>query len=258
MLILFSQFKNCPWADRTLILEHYKTPHYPHQGGSHGLQGISPLWPPLPSKAIKAAHFCFSQNSVCFYLAPETESRTLATTERPKSGLRLLPQLSQECVGHADCRRTHEQEPSTALHCPESEGPAAASGRLVSGHQLLPPPPREQARAESRHELLPLLFWSMQATGATSRHGNKCWSLALLSWEWVGCCCYWKAWEQKPIAAATVLGMHKLPLLLRDSQVGSNSCLSWTESAHGPPHLHTPYQGANGQHTEERGSKHPN
>ena len=64
--------------------------------------------------------------------------------------------------------------------------------------------------------------------------------------------------EQKPTAAATVLRMHKLPLLSRDPQAGSNSCLGRTGSAHGPPHLHSPYQGANGQHTEERGSKHPN
>ena len=40
-------------------LEHYKTPHYPFQGGSHCLQGMSPLWPSLPGKVIKATLFCF-------------------------------------------------------------------------------------------------------------------------------------------------------------------------------------------------------
>ena len=41
-------------------LEHYKTPHYPFQGGSHCLQGMSPLWSSLPGKVIKATLFCFT------------------------------------------------------------------------------------------------------------------------------------------------------------------------------------------------------
>ena len=31
----------------------YKTPHYSLQEGTHSFEGISPLWPPLPGKAIK-------------------------------------------------------------------------------------------------------------------------------------------------------------------------------------------------------------
>ena len=32
---------------------YYKTPHSPLQVGTHSFEGISPLWPPLPGKAIK-------------------------------------------------------------------------------------------------------------------------------------------------------------------------------------------------------------
>ena len=45
--------EQCPRPDHTLILEYYKTPHYPLQGGTHILEGISPLGPPLPGKAIE-------------------------------------------------------------------------------------------------------------------------------------------------------------------------------------------------------------
>ena len=40
-------------AGHALLLEHHKTPHYPLQSGTHRLEGISPLWPPLLGKAIK-------------------------------------------------------------------------------------------------------------------------------------------------------------------------------------------------------------
>ena len=59
-----NQYKNCPWADHALRLEQYKTPHYPLQGGSHGLEGIRPPWPSLPGKAIKATFFYFTKNSL--------------------------------------------------------------------------------------------------------------------------------------------------------------------------------------------------
>ena len=35
------------------LITYYKNPDYVLQGGSHGFEGISPLWPPLPGKAIK-------------------------------------------------------------------------------------------------------------------------------------------------------------------------------------------------------------
>ena len=48
-----NQSEECPRADHALLLEHYKIPHYPFQAGTHNLEGISPLWPRLPGKAIK-------------------------------------------------------------------------------------------------------------------------------------------------------------------------------------------------------------
>ena len=61
-----NQSEVCPLADHALLPEHYKTPHNPLQGGTHSSEGISPLWPPLPGKAIKL--FYFTQNSVSTFL----------------------------------------------------------------------------------------------------------------------------------------------------------------------------------------------
>ena len=80
-----NQSKNCPRADHIMLLEHYRTPHYPLQGGSQGLQGISPLWPSLPGKAIKATFFCFTQTSVSVSIQHwRTEARILATLSSRK------------------------------------------------------------------------------------------------------------------------------------------------------------------------------
>ena len=68
-----SQSKNCLGADHALLLEHYKTPHYPFQGGSHRLPGL--LWPLLPAKVIKAILFHFTQNSVSMFLFGTNEQR---------------------------------------------------------------------------------------------------------------------------------------------------------------------------------------
>ena len=78
-----NQSKICPQADHTLLLEHYKTPYYPLQGGPLGLQGMSPLGPPLPGKAIKATLFYFTQNSISLFLFATGE-------QRPSLGNRLL------------------------------------------------------------------------------------------------------------------------------------------------------------------------
>ena len=59
-----NQSEERPRADHTLLLEHYKTPHYPLQGGTHSLEDVSPLWPPLSGKAIKATLFYLTPNSV--------------------------------------------------------------------------------------------------------------------------------------------------------------------------------------------------
>ena len=48
-----SHVEECPRADPPSLNHYYKTPHYPLQVGTHSLEGISPLWPPLPGKAIK-------------------------------------------------------------------------------------------------------------------------------------------------------------------------------------------------------------
>ena len=52
----------------------------PLQGGSHSLECISPLWPPLPGSTIKVTLFYFTPNlSLCFYSAPENTGRVSAT-----------------------------------------------------------------------------------------------------------------------------------------------------------------------------------
>ena len=70
-----NQSKNWPWVDHILLPEHYKTPYYPLQGGPHGLQSISPLWPPLPGKEIEATLFYFPPNSVSMFLLGTGEHR---------------------------------------------------------------------------------------------------------------------------------------------------------------------------------------
>ena len=47
------------------LITYYKNPDYVLQGGSHGFEGISPLWPPLPGKAIK-------KKTILFFTSPKT------------------------------------------------------------------------------------------------------------------------------------------------------------------------------------------
>lgn len=58
------------------------TAHYPHQGGTHGVEGINPPWPRLPGKAIK---LCFSTSpktlSPRINFVSSTEARVGFTTE---------------------------------------------------------------------------------------------------------------------------------------------------------------------------------
>ena len=100
-----NQSKNCPRTGHTLPLEHYKTPHCTLQGGSHGLQGISPLWPPLPGKAIKATVCYFTRNSVSAFLFGTSELRlsfgnslTVAVCEYGPSGSRKFNFVIYEIV----------------------------------------------------------------------------------------------------------------------------------------------------------------
>ena len=54
--------EECPRADHALF--YYKTCHYPPQVGTLGFEGISPLCPPLPDKAIKIS---FSTSSKALF-----------------------------------------------------------------------------------------------------------------------------------------------------------------------------------------------
>ena len=48
------QALQAPWPLSATLSLHYKTPHSsPDVRLGHSLEGISPLWPPLPSKAIQ-------------------------------------------------------------------------------------------------------------------------------------------------------------------------------------------------------------
>ena len=56
----------------------------PLQGESHSLEGVSPVWPLLPGKAIKATLFYFTQNSVSkFLLLFGTDEQWLSFHESP-------------------------------------------------------------------------------------------------------------------------------------------------------------------------------
>ena len=59
-----SQSEECPQADHALLLEHRETSHDALQGGTHSLEGVSPLWPSLPGKAMK----------LCLSTSPKTLS----------------------------------------------------------------------------------------------------------------------------------------------------------------------------------------
>ena len=63
-----NQSKNCAQGDHALLPEHYNTSHCMLQDGSHILEGISPVWSPLPGKAIKATLFYLTQNCVSTFL----------------------------------------------------------------------------------------------------------------------------------------------------------------------------------------------
>ena len=62
---LFFSLSQYESISSTLFLSILSLPLYSLQGGSPSLQGFSPLWPPLPGKAIKTSLYYFTQNSVC-------------------------------------------------------------------------------------------------------------------------------------------------------------------------------------------------
>ena len=72
-------------------LNTIKIPHYPLQGGTHSSEGTSPLWPPLPGKAIKLFFSTSSKTlSRCFCSALVNRggvSATEAERNREKWGL---------------------------------------------------------------------------------------------------------------------------------------------------------------------------
>ena len=69
-------------------LNTIKIPHYPLQGGTHSSEGTSPLWPPLPGKAIKLFFSTSSKTlSRCFCSALVNRGGVSATeAERNRSG----------------------------------------------------------------------------------------------------------------------------------------------------------------------------
>ena len=69
-----------PSADSTLLFKLCKTPHCILWDGSHSLNGIRPLWPPLPGKVIKATLFYFTQNSVSMVLFGTWWTEAVSTT----------------------------------------------------------------------------------------------------------------------------------------------------------------------------------
>ena len=116
----------------------------------------------------------------------------------------MLPQLSQECVGHPYCGRTHEQGPSTALHCPE-RGQALPLGDLCMAINCCPCHPerkhepragtsccpcspgacrplallRDMGTSAGHYPCCPGSGWASATTG---RPGSRSQSLLPLSW----------------------------------------------------------------------------
>ena len=67
------QSKECSWTDHTLLLQHYKTPHYSLQDGIHSFDSIAHCGPLC--MANKTIVFYFSQNSVFRLLFSTGEQR---------------------------------------------------------------------------------------------------------------------------------------------------------------------------------------
>ena len=73
------------------------------------LEGISPLRPPLPGKAIKATLFYFAQNSI---------SPFLLGTDEPSSGNRVVPLWHQHCGREGTLQLEALRPPTSSLPVP--------------------------------------------------------------------------------------------------------------------------------------------
>ena len=66
-----------------------------HPGGTHRLEGIALLCPPLPGKAVKAALFYITQTSVSAFLFSTTTNPLSSLSNNAAPSPLELPQYSQ-------------------------------------------------------------------------------------------------------------------------------------------------------------------
>ena len=139
-----NQSEECPWADHAPLLEHYKTPHYPLQGGTHSLEGRSQLCPPFPGKARKLFFSTSSKTLVSTLLRGSSEQRpSFGNTHPyeepfprvpPSSLCSCAPSLREVCP----CREVHY----SGLISPQLCSPAYGSPLLTSSSWGCPNVPR--------------------------------------------------------------------------------------------------------------------
>ena len=138
-----NQSEECPWADHALLLEHFQTPHYPLLVRIHSFEGISPLWPPLPGKAIKlfsavsktVSSVQFSCSVVSDSLRPHRLQHTRPPCPSPTPGV-----YSNSCPLSQWCHPTVSSSVILFSSCPQSfpaSGSFQMSQFLTSGGQSI-------------------------------------------------------------------------------------------------------------------------
>ena len=104
---------NYPWADYTLFLKHYKTAHYPFQGG-HSLWGTSLLCP-FFAWQLKLLFLFLPTLSLLLYLVLETETADIwaRTSDQLVETVAFCSNLKLSCWGASlslytiSCSNTH-------------------------------------------------------------------------------------------------------------------------------------------------------
>ena len=98
---------------------YYKTPCYPLQVGTHSLEGISPLWPPLTGKAIK----------LFFSVSPKLCLRDLIRCRGTEAGFGFSKNIENtgtqmhKAAGEWSWTRKTEPLPSLPLPSPQHTQP---------------------------------------------------------------------------------------------------------------------------------------